>query len=78
MEELSCRGHWCAHTQEREEPWDWPRGLPVLLLVSPHHLMATRDSEQSGDTVGETQRGEIRHLPLGTCHIVEKLEWMPT
>ena len=38
-------------------PWDWPRGLPVLLLVSPHHLMATRDSEQSGDTVGETQRG---------------------
>lgn len=38
-------------------PWDWPRGPPVLLLMSPHHLMATRDSEQSGDTVGETQRG---------------------
>ena len=31
-------------------------GHQVLLLVSPHYLMAPWDSERSGDTVGETQR----------------------
>lgn len=44
-----------------------------VLSVSPHHSTATQDSEQSGDTAGETRKKGGLCQPVGACHIVEKM-----